>query len=79
LQAEYKDSEAEPASEQIGEHEIRGYDLNFFCLELTNTAIIRAFRTAAASCLILCQAEDREYAQLAAVFRAITTSLLAES
>jgi hypothetical protein len=78
LKAEYPDAEAEPASEQINGRSIRGYDLNFFWLDLTNTALIRAFRTAGASCLVLCQAEDREFEQLAPVFRAITTSLLGE-
>lgn len=76
LKEEYADSEAEPVSEQVGGQSIRGYDLNFFYLDLTNTALIRGFRTATASCLILCQAEDREFEDLAAVFRAITTSLL---
>ena len=76
LKAEYQDSEAVPVSEQINGQSISGYDLNFFCLDLTNTALIRAFRTAGASCLVLCQAEDREFEELAPVFRAVTTSLL---
>ena len=78
LQAEYPDSEAEPVSEQIGGQTISGYDLNFFYLDFTNMALVRGFRTASASCLVLCQAEDREFVELAPVFRAITTSLLAE-
>jgi hypothetical protein len=78
LQTEYPDSEAEPVSEQIGGQTISGYDLNFFYLDFTSTALIRGFRTASASCLVLCQAEDREFVELAPVFRAITTSLLAE-
>ena len=53
-----------------------GYDFNFFYLDFTNTAVIRAFRTPRATCLLLCQAEDREFECWAAVFRAITTSLL---
>jgi len=77
LKSEYEGAEASPAAEQIGDQSIRGYDLNFFYLDLTNTALIRGFRTAEASCLVLCQAEDREYEQIAPVFRAITTSLLA--
>ncbi len=79
LKDEYRDSEAQPVSEQIGPQSIHGYDMNFFYLDFTSTALIRGFRTATASCLLLCQAEDREFAQLAPVFRAITTSLLAES
>jgi len=77
LKTEYEHSEAEPASEQFGYRTISGYDMNFFYLDLTNTALIRSFRTETATCLVLCQAEDREFAELAPVFRAITTSLLA--
>jgi len=76
LQAEYQDSEAVPVNEQINGRSISGYDLNFFYLDFTNTALIRAFRTAGASCLVLCQAEDREFEGLAPVFLAMTTSLL---
>jgi hypothetical protein len=65
-------------SERIGGEQIGGYDLNFFYLDLTNTALIRSFRTADASCLVLCQAEDRDFAEVGPVFRAITTSLLAD-
>ena len=78
LKAEYEHSEAEEVSEQIGGQRLSGYDLSFFYLDLTNTALIRGFRTAAAGCLVLCQAEDREFEQIALVFRAITTSLFSE-
>ncbi len=76
LKAEYDDSEAEPVVEQLGPQEVRGYDLNFFYLDFTNTAVVRSFRIPDATCLVLCQAEDREYVQAGPVFRAITTSLL---
>lgn len=76
IKAEYEGSETEPASEQLAGHELRGYDVNFFYLDLTNTAQIRGFRTADATCLVLCQAEDRELTTAEPVFRAITTSLL---
>jgi hypothetical protein len=76
LAAEYEETESEAVSEQIGGQAVSGYDLSFFYLDLTNTALIRAFRAAGATCLVLCQAEDREYEHVGAVFRAITTSLL---
>ncbi len=76
LKAEYEGSEAEPASEEVAGQELRGYDVNFFYLDLTNTALIRSFRTTDAACLILCQAEDRELVTAEPVFRAMTTSLL---
>jgi hypothetical protein len=78
LKAEYEDSESQPVSEEIGGETIDGFDVNFFYLDFTNTALIRSFRTEEASCLVLCQAEDREFDQLGPVFRAITTSLLAK-
>jgi hypothetical protein len=76
LKEEYQDSDAEPVTEQLGDQSIDGFDFRFIWLDLINTASIRGFRTPTASCLVLCQAEDREYQQLALVFRAITTSLL---
>jgi len=76
LKEEYRDSEAVPVTEQIGQQSLSGYDLSFFYLDFTNTALIRGFRTHSATLLVLCQAEDREYATMAPVFRAITTSLL---
>jgi hypothetical protein len=76
LRAEYDDAESEKVSEEIGGVPMSGFDVNFFYLDLTNTALIRGFRTATDSCLVLCQAEDREFGRLAPVFCAITTSLL---
>ena len=72
----YPDLDAETAEEDIAQHTLRGYDLNFICLDLTNTTLIRGFRTANASYLILCQADDREFEQVKLVFQAITTSLM---
>jgi hypothetical protein len=77
LKAEYEHSESEAVHEQIGTQSLDGYDVNFFYLDFTNTAQIRGFRTSDASCLILCQAEDRELEKVGPVFRAITASLLA--
>jgi hypothetical protein len=76
LKAEYQDSEAEAVTERIAGQTIDGYDFHFFYLDFVNTAVVRGFRTPKASCLVLCQAEDREFNELAVVFRAITTSLL---
>jgi hypothetical protein len=76
LQEEYAESEVESVYESIAGQEMTGYDLNFYYLDLTNTALIRGFRTPLATCVILCQAEDREFKRVEPVFRAITTSLL---
>ncbi len=76
LRKEYQDLDVEPIEETIAGRSMQGFDANFYYLDLTNTAYIRAFRTSDACYLILCQAEDRELATIDAVFRAMTTSLL---
>ncbi len=63
-------------SQLISGHELVGYDLNFFYLDLTNTALIRCIRTDRATYAVFCQAEDREFDRVHAVFDAMTTSLL---
>lgn len=73
---EYTDVDTEPAEETIAGQELVGYDLNFYCLDLTNTAQIRACNRDGRTLLMIWQAEDREYAEVVKIFRAITTSLL---
>jgi hypothetical protein len=77
MRQEYDELDAEAVREEAAGRELVGYDLNFYCLDLTNSALIRAVRAGPATYLILCQAEDREFAQLEPVFRAITASVLA--
>jgi hypothetical protein len=79
LRSEYPESESESIQEQVAGQSIAGYDFRFFYLDFVNTALIRGFRTPEASCLVLCQAEDREFDDLGPVFLAITTSLLSPS
>ncbi|HEX3998936.1 MAG TPA: hypothetical protein VHX65_10325 [Pirellulales bacterium] len=76
LGEEYADIDTEPAEETVAEQPLVGYDVNFYCLDLTNTAQIRACRRNGRTLLMLWQAEDREFDEMANVFRAITTSLL---
>ena len=77
MRNEYEDLESEEVCEALAGSEIVGFDLNFFYLDLTNTAQIRCIRTDRCVYSIFCQAEDREFSGIEAVFRAITTSLLA--
>ena len=56
---------------------LAGWDLNFYCLDLTNTAQVRAVETPAATYLLLAQAEDREWDRVAPVFAAMTASFMA--
>ncbi len=76
MKQEYPQTEAEPARETVRGQEITGYDLSFYYLDLTSTALIRGFRNATATGVILCQAEDRDFRRVEAVFQAITASLL---
>lgn len=76
MQEEYEGLECEEAQETVAGRELVGYDLNFFFLDLTNTAQVRSLRTELATYTVFCQAEDREFAQVGPVFLAMTTSLL---
>ena len=76
MRKEYEDLEAEPVSETIAGHELIGFDLNFFYLDLTNTAGIRSLRVDGATYTIFFQAEDREYREIERVFAAMTLTLL---
>lgn len=76
MEEEYKELETEEAEETIAGHELTGYDLNFYYLDLTNTATVRCVLTPRATYAIFCQAEDREFEQIQQVFRAMTTSFL---
>ncbi len=77
MREEYHDLDAAPAEESLQGHRLTGYDLNFVCLDLTNTTHIRGVKTLGSTLLIFCQADDREWERIEAVFRAMTTSLLA--
>ena len=74
----YEDLEAEPVTEELWEVAATGYDLHFFCLDFLVTSRIRSFHTGSRTCLLTCQAESREFDRQAAVFSAMTKSLLDE-
>ncbi|MEN0109409.1 MAG: hypothetical protein AAF805_01685 [Planctomycetota bacterium] len=76
LRQEYPDLEAETAEEVLHGAVTVGHDVNFICLDLTSTTHLRAFHRGATTCLVMCQAEDRELDTVEPVFAAITASLL---
>jgi len=76
MKEEYKDLEVKEARENVVGREMVGYDLNFYCLDLTNTASVRCLRSDRATYTVFCQAEDREFDKVRAVFHAMTTSFL---
>jgi hypothetical protein len=76
MRQQYAELDADEVHETVAGHELVGYDMNFYCLDLTNTAQVRSYRTAEAAYVVFCQADDREFAEIQEVFRAITVSLL---
>jgi len=76
LRSEHQDIEVEPARQRLEDHDLEGFDVNFICLDLTNTCKLRACRTPSATFLLICQAEDREFDRVSAVFQAMLASLL---
>jgi hypothetical protein len=76
LDAQYDDLDSAAVSDEIAGQDMVGYDVNFYCLDLTNTAQVRAFVADGRTLLVMWQAEDRDYDRVAPIFRAITTSLV---
>jgi len=76
MREEYADLDAESATDSFSGRELPGYDLNFYCLDLTNTAAVRTLETPDAIYLFLCQAEDREWDRVSHVFAAMTASFI---
>lgn len=78
MKGEYEELEVADARQTIAGHQLVGYNLSFYYLDLINTAEIRCLRTDKASYSIFCQAEDREFDEIRPIFKAMATSLLRE-
>jgi hypothetical protein len=76
LRDEYEQLDAKHVGQPLGDVELIGYDVDFYCLDFISDATIRGFQTPQATYVILCQAEDNEFQQFDLVFQAITVSLL---
>jgi hypothetical protein len=79
LRSEYGEIEAEESQQTVLNVDLTGHDLHFFCLDMVVVARTRRFSLGKRCCLLLCQAEDREFSDLELVFDAITTSLISET
>jgi hypothetical protein len=79
IQQDYEDIEIVPACEEVRGSELGGFDLQFYCLDFLVCAHVRSFQLGNRSCVLLSQAEDSEYEQIAPVFLAITCSLIEQS
>lgn len=77
LRETYPELDVEETEETVKGREIVGADINFICLDLTNTAQIRVFEAANCVVVVYCQADDRDFDQLGPVFQAMTISLIA--
>jgi hypothetical protein len=76
MRQEYPNLDSEPVIEDVFGRALPGADLNFYCLDLTNTAEIRCLETPTACYVLFCQAEDRDWEQLRHVFKAMNTSFV---
>ena len=77
MRKDYQDLDSEPAADEVAGHSLTGFDMNFYCLDLTNTAQVRTLEAHGAIYLIICQAEDRDWERVSPVFAAMTTSFVA--
>ena len=76
MREQYDDFEAERVAESVAGRDLVGYDMHFFCLDLTNTAVVRGYATEQATYVVFYQADDTEFPGVERVFQAITLSLL---
>ena len=76
LRSEYHEIEVEPADDVLEHQALKGFDVSFLCLDLTNTCWLRTCQGPRGTFLWMCQAEDREFEQVAPVFRAMIASAL---
>jgi hypothetical protein len=76
MRAEYENLESSVVVDQFEETDVIGYEMFFYCFDFLVCARAFAARTVDGKVtLILWQAEDRDFAQMEPVFRAITISL----
>lgn len=75
FQDEYPDLDSYQAEDEILDQPTSGIDLEFFCLELVNTARIRSFLAKDFTVLVMCQADDTELATAQPFFDDMTKSL----
>lgn len=72
---EYDELDDYPVECRVCRRPATGRDLEFVCLELINSAFLRAFRTPRFSALVLYQGTDHELADTREILEGITASL----
>ena len=76
LRGEYAEIEVDDANETLAGYDLVGFDINFYYVDLTNSASVRALRADRSTFTIFYQAEDREFDKLLDVFRAMAIDFL---
>lgn len=76
MRKEYPELDAEPFDDLFGACDVVGCEMNFYYLDLTNTAVVKSYRTDEATIIVLYQGDDRELSGIAKVFEAMTQSLM---
>ncbi len=76
--SEYDDVDLYPTEAKFGDCQGQGYDLEFFCYELTNSVFLRACRTGRFTALVLSQGTDVELEETRYLLDGITDSLVFE-
>ncbi len=75
---EYEQVDRYDRSPEFDDLRTAGCDLDFVCLDLVNSASIRAVALVENTALVLFQGEDRELTTLRSQFEAVTASLCAD-
>jgi hypothetical protein len=75
MREEYPDLDAFPAMETLDQHRAIGHDVEFFALDITNTASIRSFRSPRRTVLVFGQWSDLGDDDLGEVVRGVFRSL----
>ena len=76
---EYDEVETSPLHRQIGQHDLEGKELAFYCLDFLVTAHLMQCVGQSRKLVILTQAESQDFDSLASVFDAMTFSLLSQA
>ncbi len=78
LAADYPEIDTYNVEDEIASYPAVGHDLNFFCLDFTNTAYVRAFNSPTRSFVLVAQCTDSELEEFEAVYRGVLQSLRIE-
>ena len=79
FRAEYEEIDFYPASAELCARPASGGDVEFVCLELMNSAFLRAFQADRFTALVLFQGTDAELEETRETLDAITDSLRCDS